>query len=44
MFGLVVQVRNPEGSLIRRLQDALQHVVGFAPVIFFGRGIFQAGR
>jgi hypothetical protein len=36
-------VSNPEGSLLRQLQDTLQHVIGFAPVMFFGRGIFQAG-
>ena len=35
------QVPNPEGSLIRQVQDYLQHVVGFAPVLFTGRGIFQ---
>ena len=35
------QLPNPEGSLVRRVQDYLQHVMGFAPVLFFGRGIFQ---
>jgi len=35
------QVPNPEGSWVRRIQDTLQHVVGFAPVLFIGRGIFQ---
>ena len=34
-------VPNPAGSLVRKVQDALQHVVGFAPVLFFGRGVFQ---
>jgi len=31
----------PEGSLIRNLQEKVRHVVGFAPVLFFGRGMFQ---
>ena len=35
------QLPNPEGSLIRRVQDYLQNIMGFAPVMFFGRGIFQ---
>ena len=35
------QIPNPEGSLVRKVQDYLQHIVGFAPVMFFGRGIFQ---
>ncbi|XP_023320700.1 2-acylglycerol O-acyltransferase 1 [Eurytemora carolleeae] len=35
------QIPNPEGSLVRRIQDYLQHIVGFAPVLFFGRGVFQ---
>ena len=26
---------------IRKVQDYLQNVMGFAPVVFFGRGIFQ---
>ena len=34
-------VPNPEGSMIRRVQDYLQNAVGFAPVLFTGRGIFQ---
>jgi len=37
-------VRNPEGSFVRRLQDTFQHIAGFAPVLFFGRGIFQVKR
>ena len=35
------QLPNPDGSLVRRVQDYLQNVMGFAPVMFFGRGIFQ---
>ena len=35
------QLSNHEGSLIRKVQDYLQNVMGFAPVVFFGRGIFQ---
>jgi len=35
------QVQNPEGSWIRKAQDYLQHIIGFAPVLFIGRGIFQ---
>ncbi|XP_066964502.1 2-acylglycerol O-acyltransferase 2-like isoform X1 [Macrobrachium rosenbergii] len=37
------QVPNHKGTLIRRLQTAFQSVVGFAPLIFFGRGVFQYG-
>ena len=35
------QLNNPEGSFVRKCQDYLQNVMGFAPVIFFGRGVFQ---
>jgi len=35
------QMANPEGSRLRRLQDKLQHIIGFAPVVFLGRGMFQ---
>jgi len=31
----------PEGSWIRTLQEKFRHVVGFAPVLFFGRGVFN---
>jgi len=31
----------PIGSWIRNLQEYVRHVVGIAPVIFFGRGMFQ---
>eukprot|EP00091_Calanus_sinicus_P021700 TRINITY_DN6546_c0_g1_i3.p1 TRINITY_DN6546_c0_g1~~TRINITY_DN6546_c0_g1_i3.p1 ORF type:complete len:201 (-),score=46.66 TRINITY_DN6546_c0_g1_i3:35-574(-) len=34
-------IPSPEGSMIRRVQDYFQNVVGFAPVLFTGRGIFQ---
>ncbi|RXG63889.1 2-acylglycerol O-acyltransferase 1 [Armadillidium vulgare] len=32
---------NPPGSRLRTIQDALQKVIGLAPCIFIGRGIFQ---
>ncbi|KAK7067306.1 hypothetical protein SK128_003165 [Halocaridina rubra] len=35
------QFSNPPGSLTRRLQCAFQKTFGFAPLIFFGRGVFQ---
>ncbi|XP_045597368.2 2-acylglycerol O-acyltransferase 1 isoform X1 [Procambarus clarkii] len=35
------QVANPEGSLIRRIQNNLQKVIGLAPCMFIGRGVFQ---
>ncbi|CAL8082066.1 unnamed protein product [Orchesella dallaii] len=35
------QVANPEGSLLRRIQNKLQTVLGLAPCVFKGRGIFQ---
>ncbi|MPC29016.1 2-acylglycerol O-acyltransferase 1 [Portunus trituberculatus] len=35
------QVANPEGSLIRRFQNFLQSIIGLAPCLFIGRGIFQ---
>ncbi|XP_071512283.1 2-acylglycerol O-acyltransferase 1-like isoform X1 [Panulirus ornatus] len=35
------QVSNPEGSFIRRFQNALQKIIGLAPCMFIGRGIFQ---
>jgi len=35
------QVKNPEGSFLRRVQNALQRVAGLAPVLILGRGIFQ---
>ena len=38
---LFAQLDNPQGSLIRRLQDNLQKRLGFAFPIFRGRGVFQ---
>lgn len=35
------QVANPEGSLIRRIQNTLQSIIGLAPCLFIGRGVFQ---
>jgi len=45
LFGetnLYEQVDNPEGSMLKRLQDFLTHkVFGFSPPIFKGRGVFN---
>ncbi|XP_006890341.1 PREDICTED: 2-acylglycerol O-acyltransferase 1 [Elephantulus edwardii] len=38
---LFKQVDNPKGSWLRKLQDNLQKVMGFALPLFHGRGIFQ---
>ncbi|XP_033127049.1 2-acylglycerol O-acyltransferase 1-like [Anneissia japonica] len=35
------QVENPEGSFLRKLQRFLTTIMGFAPPIFHGRGIFN---
>lgn len=35
------QLDNPEGSLVRKIQDKLTSMFTFAPVLFFGRGVFQ---
>ncbi|KAF4523012.1 hypothetical protein B566_EDAN007442 [Ephemera danica] len=35
------QLDNPEGSRLRCLQEKLRKIIGIAPVIFLGRGIFQ---
>lgn len=35
------QVNNPEGSILRRFQNAFQSTLSLAPAIFLGRGIFQ---
>lgn len=35
------QVSNPRGSLIRRLQEGLQKVMGLALPLFHARGVFQ---
>uniref|UniRef100_A0A4D5RZJ4 Acyltransferase n=1 Tax=Ixodes scapularis TaxID=6945 RepID=A0A4D5RZJ4_IXOSC len=35
------QAKNPPGSRLRRFQEKMKALTGFAPVIFHGRGIFQ---
>ncbi|XP_059476035.1 2-acylglycerol O-acyltransferase 1-like isoform X2 [Neocloeon triangulifer] len=35
------QLDNPEGSLLRRVQERLRKIIGIAPVVFLGRGMFQ---
>jgi len=35
------KISNPEGSFVRKFQDKVQSIFGFAPVIFHGRGIFN---
>lgn len=35
------QVDNPRGSKLRNFQDQLQKMIGLAPVLIKGRGIFQ---
>lgn len=35
------QVSNPQGSIIRRLQERLQRVMGLALPLFHARGVFQ---
>ena len=35
------QVSNPPGSMLRRVQEKVQSMIAFAPVLFYGRGIFQ---
>ncbi|KAK7069115.1 Diacylglycerol O-acyltransferase 2 [Halocaridina rubra] len=35
------QVKNPHGSFIRKLQNSLQLIIGLAPVMIVGRGVFQ---
>lgn len=35
------QVYSPEGSTLRRIQNYIRNVIGLAPVIFSGRGLFQ---
>lgn len=34
-------VDNPKGSWLRNLQEKFRHLIGFAPVFFFGRGVFN---
>ena len=38
---LFQQVSNPEGSKLREIQTKIQSWIAFAPVLFYGRGIFQ---
>jgi len=38
---LFEQVNNPQGSLVRKIQNQLQNRMGFAIPLFHGRGIFQ---
>lgn len=38
---LFEQIPNPQGSLVRRFQNFLTHVLGFSPALFHGRGIFN---
>lgn len=35
------QVSNPRGSRLREIQTKIQKTIAFAPVFFYGRGIFQ---
>ena len=38
---LFKQVDNPPGSLLRRMQGKFKTAMGFAPPLFYGRGIFN---
>lgn len=38
---LYEQLPNPEGSKLRSLQEAFKNIIGFAPPVIIGRGIFQ---
>lgn len=38
---LFEQVANPQGSIVRKIQNQLQNRMGFAIPLFHGRGIFQ---
>ncbi|XP_059163571.1 2-acylglycerol O-acyltransferase 1-like isoform X2 [Physella acuta] len=38
---LYEQIPNPDGSLVRRFQNFLTHLLGFSPALFHGRGIFN---
>ncbi|KAF5302450.1 hypothetical protein FQR65_LT08540 [Abscondita terminalis] len=35
------QVNNPEGSIIRRIQEGVRQIIGIAPALPLGRGFFQ---
>jgi len=37
---LFLQAANPEGSRLRRFQEKFRQWASFAPVFFYGRGIF----
>lgn len=38
---LFQQAYNPQGSRLRRFQETVRKWLTFAPVVFYGRGIFQ---
>lgn len=38
---LFTQLDNPEGSMLRRVQEYLRKFIGFAPIMPLGRGFFQ---
>ena len=40
-LSLFSQLPNPRGSALRRFQDRLQHIIGFATPLFQGRGILN---
>lgn len=35
------QVQNPQGSMLRKVQNRLQKTMGFSLPLFHGRGVFQ---
>jgi len=35
------QVKNPEGSYVRKFQKLFQKMLTFTPIFFHGRGVFQ---
>jgi len=35
------QLKNPEGSFIRNVQNKLRKAMGLAPCVILGRGVFQ---
>lgn len=35
------QIDTPEGSFLRRLQESVRHMIGIAPALPLGRGLFQ---
>ena len=38
---LFTQLPNPQGSMLRKLQNFLTRLLGFSPPIFHGRGVFN---